>query len=80
MFLNWKGIKAQRHAVKQAEHIVLPELSAEEKERIDVEYVCAHYTMMGLSFFIKLRNGKVIQRKIQPTPAAIAELFSSIGG
>ena len=78
MLFSLKGIKAYRHAVKQVK--TGGELPIAQDEETQVEYICAHYTMLGLSFIIKLKDGRVIQKKIYPTLPAIAEMFSSLGG
>lgn len=74
-----KGILAYGHAVKQAlqQEIKTPKNVEERKQ---VEYVCAHYTVMGLSFVVRLRDGTLIQKKTAPTKEAIAEMFSTLGG
>ncbi len=78
MFFSLKGYKAYRHAVRQVKTGgVLPPA---EKQDIRIEYVCAHYTIMGLSFVVKLKDGRMIQKKVEPTPYAVAEMFSSLGG
>ena len=62
------GWRAQRHAVAQIAVAEEPIISEDEKKSgVQLEYVCAHYTILGLSFAIKLKNGRLIQKRV-PTP------------
>lgn len=75
-----KGILAQRRAVKQIMSAKRNLTDEEIKQGRKIEYVCAHYTMMGLSFIIKQKDGTITQRKVpEATSAAVAEMFLKLG-
>ena len=74
--VSLKGYLAQRRAVKQ----LLSEQGETPPANPQVETIHAHYTIGGLSLAIKMKDGAIIQKRIPPTPEAIADFFLSLGG
>lgn len=79
-WFSLKGILAQRRAVNSVAVKAFPLTEEEIKEGRKIDYVCAHYTVMGLSFIIKRKNGEILQQRVPGcTPQAIAEMFLTLG-
>lgn len=72
------GIRAHRRAVKLATRNIAP--LDDKGGAVPIDYVCAHYTMAGLSFIIRFKDGSIVQRKVEPTPKAVAGMFTALEG